>query len=69
MFVPTLIQKLHDLSVTKCFDRHQIALMLTVLLLIMVARLRMIRSESPETLYTMTTQQTKPPGAVVLETR
>ncbi|KAL3973857.1 insulin-like growth factor-binding protein 2 [Sarotherodon galilaeus] len=26
------------------------------------------RSESPETLYTMTTQQTKPPGAVVIET-
>ncbi|XP_028429063.1 NLR family CARD domain-containing protein 3 [Perca flavescens] len=31
--------------------------------------LRMIRSESPSTLYTMTTQQTKPPGAVVIETR
>ncbi|KAM6987467.1 protein NLRC3 [Tautogolabrus adspersus] len=27
------------------------------------------RSESPETLYTMTTQVTKPPGAVVIETR
>ncbi|XP_030261330.1 NACHT, LRR and PYD domains-containing protein 3-like [Sparus aurata] len=32
-------------------------------------RLQMIRSESPETLYTMTTQQTKPPGAVVIDTR
>ncbi|XP_073346310.1 protein NLRC3 [Pagrus major] len=31
--------------------------------------LQMIRSESPETLYTMTTQQTKPPGAVVIDTR
>ncbi|XP_045899184.1 NACHT, LRR and PYD domains-containing protein 3 [Micropterus dolomieu] len=31
--------------------------------------LRMIRSESPETLYTMTTQQTQPPGAVVIDTR
>lgn len=30
---------------------------------------QMIRSESPETLYTMTTQQTKPPGAVVIDTR
>lgn len=29
----------------------------------------MHRSESPETLYTMTTQQTKPPGANVIETR
>ncbi|XP_041669678.1 protein NLRC3 [Cheilinus undulatus] len=34
-----------------------------------VAGLRMIRSGSPETLYTMTTQQTKPPGAVVIDTR
>ncbi|XP_054453130.1 protein NLRC3 [Anoplopoma fimbria] len=32
-------------------------------------RLQMIRSDSPETLYTMTTQQTRPPGAVVIETR
>lgn len=31
--------------------------------------LQMHRSESPETLYTMTTQQTKPPGANVIETR
>ncbi|XP_078102486.1 NLR family CARD domain-containing protein 3 [Sander vitreus] len=31
--------------------------------------LQMIRSESPETLYTMTTQQTKPPGAIVIDTR
>ncbi|XP_076592222.1 NACHT, LRR and PYD domains-containing protein 6 [Chaetodon auriga] len=31
--------------------------------------LQMIRSDSPETLYTMTTQQTKPPGAVVIDTR
>ncbi|XP_035536400.1 NLR family CARD domain-containing protein 3-like [Morone saxatilis] len=31
--------------------------------------LQMIRSESPETLYTMTTQQTQPPGAVVIDTR
>ncbi|XP_068442028.1 NACHT, LRR and PYD domains-containing protein 6 [Clinocottus analis] len=31
--------------------------------------LQMIRSSSPETLYTMTTQQTKPPGAVVIDTR
>nr|XP_020497426.1 NACHT, LRR and PYD domains-containing protein 6-like isoform X1 [Labrus bergylta] len=31
--------------------------------------LQIIRSESPETLYTMTTQLTKPPGAVVIETR
>ncbi|XP_044059459.1 NACHT, LRR and PYD domains-containing protein 3 [Siniperca chuatsi] len=31
--------------------------------------LQMIRSESPETYYTMTTQQTKPPGAVVIDTR
>lgn len=31
--------------------------------------LQMKRPESPETLYTMTTQQTKPPGAVVIETR
>lgn len=29
----------------------------------------MVRSESPETLYTMTTQQTKPPGALVIDTR
>ncbi|KAK2847106.1 hypothetical protein Q5P01_010105 [Channa striata] len=33
------------------------------------ARVQRIRSESPETLYTMTTEQTKPPGAVVIETR
>lgn len=32
-------------------------------------RLPVFRSDSPETLYTMTTQQTKPPGAVVIETR
>ncbi|XP_033487731.2 NLR family CARD domain-containing protein 3 [Epinephelus lanceolatus] len=31
--------------------------------------LQMVRSESPETLYTMTTQQTKPPGALVIDTR
>lgn len=31
--------------------------------------LQLIRSESPETLYTMTTEQTKPPGAVVIDTR
>lgn len=31
--------------------------------------LLLIRSDSPETMYTMTTQQTKPPGAVVIETR
>ncbi|XP_031716376.1 protein NLRC3 [Anarrhichthys ocellatus] len=31
--------------------------------------LQMIRSASPETLYTMTTQQTRPPGAVVIDTR
>lgn len=30
---------------------------------------QMIRSESPETLYTITTMQTKPPGAFVIETR
>ncbi|XP_042342989.1 NLR family CARD domain-containing protein 3 [Plectropomus leopardus] len=33
------------------------------------AGLQMIRSESPETLYTMTTQQTKGPGALVIDTR
>ncbi|XP_034024635.1 uncharacterized protein LOC117508902 [Thalassophryne amazonica] len=31
--------------------------------------LRRIRSESPETLYTFTTQETKPPQAVVIDTR
>ncbi|XP_030590520.1 protein NLRC3-like [Archocentrus centrarchus] len=31
--------------------------------------IQMIRSASPETLYTMTTQQTKPPGAVIIDTR
>ncbi|KAM6932910.1 protein NLRC3 [Xenentodon cancila] len=31
-------------------------------------RIQMIRSESPETLYTMTTQQTKPPEAMVIDT-
>ncbi|XP_034404148.1 NACHT, LRR and PYD domains-containing protein 3 [Cyclopterus lumpus] len=31
--------------------------------------LQMIRSESPETLYTEITQQTRPPGAVVIDTR
>ncbi|KAI3354367.1 hypothetical protein L3Q82_018890 [Scortum barcoo] len=30
--------------------------------------LQLNRSESPETLYSMTTEQTKPPGAVVIET-
>ncbi|XP_008299719.1 protein NLRC3 [Stegastes partitus] len=30
---------------------------------------QMNRPDSPETLYTMTTQQTKPPGAVVIDTR
>ncbi|XP_028276434.1 NLR family CARD domain-containing protein 3 [Parambassis ranga] len=30
---------------------------------------QMIRSESPETLYTITTEQTKPPGAFVIDTR
>ncbi|XP_041796673.1 NACHT, LRR and PYD domains-containing protein 6 [Chelmon rostratus] len=30
--------------------------------------LQMVRSESPETLYTMTTEQTKPPGAAVIDT-
>ncbi|XP_067363037.1 NLR family CARD domain-containing protein 3 isoform X2 [Channa argus] len=32
-------------------------------------RLQMMHSEYPETLYTMTTEQTKPPEAVVIETR
>ncbi|XP_056297842.1 uncharacterized protein nlrc3l [Pseudoliparis swirei] len=31
--------------------------------------LQMIRSDSPETLYTNTTEQTRPPGAVVIDTR
>lgn len=31
--------------------------------------MQLVRSESPETLYTMSTQQTKPPGAVVIDTR
>lgn len=31
--------------------------------------LRLVRSESPETLYTTTTMQTKPPGANIVETR
>ncbi|TKS81154.1 Protein NLRC3 [Collichthys lucidus] len=31
--------------------------------------MQMVRSDSPETLFTMTTEQTKPPGAVVIDTR
>ncbi|XP_030008740.1 NLR family CARD domain-containing protein 3-like [Sphaeramia orbicularis] len=31
--------------------------------------MQLVRSESPETLFTMSTQQTKPPGAIVIDTR
>lgn len=44
------------------------ALTLTVLFLLS-CRFQQFRSESPETLYTMTTEQTRPPGAVVIDTR
>lgn len=33
------------------------------------SRMQLIRSESPETLYTMTTQQQQPQEAAVIDTR